>query len=57
MINFYYDPILGLQYNNLGEFFTIDLECLPQDTKFDSELWLKHIREVGLIPLHNSKDF
>lgn len=46
-MDFYYDPILGLQYTNLGEFFTIDLECLPQDIKFDTKLWMKYIRETG----------
>lgn len=47
-MNFYYDPILGLQYNYLGELILIDIETLPQDIKFDTEKWMRYIREVGL---------
>ena len=28
-MNFYYDPILGLQYTYLGDLFLIDIEMLP----------------------------
>ena len=34
-MNFYYDPILGLQYTYLGDIFLIDVVMLPQD--FDTE--------------------
>ena len=29
-MNFYYDPILGLQYDYLGETFTIDKSNIPK---------------------------
>jgi hypothetical protein len=55
MMNFYYDPILGLQYTTLEELFLTDLLCLPQDIKFDTELWLKYIREMGIQILNYEK--
>jgi hypothetical protein len=30
-MNFYYDPILGLQYDYLGDLFLINLDNLPQN--------------------------
>ena len=30
-MNFYYDPILGLQYNNLGDYILLDLKVIPED--------------------------
>jgi hypothetical protein len=45
MLNYYYDPILGLQYDYLGELFIIDLECIPQDFKFDTEQWIKYMKQ------------
>jgi hypothetical protein len=30
-MNFYYDPILGLQYDYLGEIIQFDVESLPED--------------------------
>lgn len=30
-MNFYYNPILGLQYTYLGDLFIIDIEMLPQN--------------------------
>lgn len=56
-MNFYYDPILGLQYKCLGDLFIIDLECLPQDFKFDKEEWLRLIREMGVLPLESNRDW
>lgn len=47
-MNYYYDPILGLKYNYLGDLFIIDIEMLPKDAKFDTEKWMKHISEVGI---------
>ena len=48
MMNFYYDPILGLQYTFLGALFTIDLKCVPKDVKFDTEMWMKYIKQMGI---------
>lgn len=48
MMNFYYDPILGLQYTYLGALFTIDLKCLSEDIKFDTEMWMKYTKEIGI---------
>ncbi len=46
-MNYYYDPILGLQYNYLGELLLIDIEMLPQD--IDIEYWIKYINETGVM--------
>jgi hypothetical protein len=35
MMNFYYDPILGLQYDYLGELFNINLVNIPKDFNLD----------------------
>lgn len=42
-MNIYYDPILGMKYDYLGELFIIDLECLPQDF---NEQWMKYFKET-----------
>lgn len=47
-MNFYYDPILGLQYDYLGDLFIIDVTYIPEET---IENILKLIREVGIMPL------
>ena len=47
-MNFYYDPILGLQYDYLGELFIIDLNCIPQNIEFDIEMWMKYIKQIGI---------
>jgi hypothetical protein len=44
-MNFYYDPILGLQYTYLGDLFLIDVDALPS---FDVEQWMKYMRQTGL---------
>lgn len=31
-MNFYYDTILGLQYDYLGEYFLIDIAVIPEST-------------------------
>ena len=54
-MNFYYDPILGLQYEYLGELFIIDLACLPKNIEFDSEQFLKHLRQTGVQLTSSSK--
>ena len=30
MLNYYYDPILGLQYTYLGGFISIDIDSIPE---------------------------
>lgn len=44
-MNYYYDPILGLQYNYLGEYFIIDIEALPQ---FDISQWREYLQQTGI---------
>jgi len=46
MLNYYYHPILGLQYDYLGELFLIDIECIPQNIKFDTEQWIRYLKET-----------
>lgn len=48
-MNYYYDPILGLQYDYLGELFLIDIEMIPQDTEFNIEYWIKYINQTGVM--------
>lgn len=55
-MNFYYDPILGLQYDYLGELFIIDLYCIPQDIKFDTDMWMKYIKQIGIQVLEPSSE-
>lgn len=50
-MNFYYDPILGLQYTLLTDFFTIDIDAIP---KLDIEYWLKFIKETGVLPIDST---
>jgi hypothetical protein len=50
-MNYYYDPILGLQYDYLGELFLIDIDMLPQDTEFNIEYWIKYINQTGVMLL------
>ena len=44
-MNIYYDPILGMKYDYLGELFIIDIECIPQ---FDIEQWMKYLKETRI---------
>lgn len=46
-MNFYYDPILGLQYNLLPGFFTINIDAFQ---KLDAEYLIKLIKETGIFP-------
>jgi hypothetical protein len=48
-MNYYYDPILGLQYDYLGELFLIGIDMLPQDTEFNIEYWIKYINQTGVM--------
>ena len=52
-MNFYYDPVLGLQYSfdDNQSFCIIDLAMLPKD--FDINEWMYHWRKTG-IPIYNS---
>lgn len=54
-MNYYYDPILGLQYDYLGELFLIDIDMLPEEIKFDSERWIKCIKEMGVMLLDTTE--
>ena len=45
-MNFYYDPILGLQYTYLGDLLLVSVDSLPQ---FDVECWLNFLKQTGLI--------
>lgn len=54
-MNFYYDPILGLQYTYLGDLFLINIDSIPQNFEFDAEQWIKYIRETGVQPITPSE--
>lgn len=46
-MNFYYDPILGLQYTYLGDLFLIDIEAIPvSDSRVEE--WIKKFSQVGI---------
>ena len=47
MMNYYYHPILGLQYDYLGNLFLIDINCIPE-SDFDVEKWMYYIRNIGV---------
>ena len=49
-MNFYYDPILGLQYTYLGDLFLIDIDAIPilDFTNFNIEDWIKHFPQMGV---------
>jgi len=57
-MNFYYDPILGLQYNLLSGFFIINIDAIP---KLNGEDWLKLFEETCVFPTdpssHNSVEY
>jgi hypothetical protein len=50
-MNFYYDPILGLQYDYLGDMFTIDVNYIPKET---IEKMTMLIKQIGILPLDMS---
>jgi hypothetical protein len=50
-MNFYYDPILGLQYDYLGDMFTIDVNYIPKVT---IEKMTKLFKQIGILPLDTS---
>lgn len=47
-MNYYYHPLLGLQYDFLGNWIVLDLEGLPNTLKFDVELWKKYVNQTGI---------
>jgi hypothetical protein len=47
MLNFYYDPILGLKYNFLGEMFLLDLSCIPAQ-EYDLKKLFELMKETGV---------
>jgi hypothetical protein len=47
MLNFYYDPIIGLRYDFLGEMFLLDLNLLPAQ-EFNLERYIKIFQETGV---------
>lgn len=54
-MNFYYDPILGLRYDYLGELFIIDLKYIPKDIDLDEFIkkW-KKFASVDITPIEYS---
>jgi len=49
-MNFYYDTILGLQYDYINNnYFILDIEMLPQEHKFDIETWLKYVSQISFV--------
>ena len=48
-MNFYYDPIMGLQYNDIPfSFYIIDINAIPVDLEFDVKKWMKYINQIGI---------
>ena len=45
-MNFYYDPILGLQYDYLGDFFIVDIASIPE---LDLKETLNLINRMGIL--------
>ena len=50
MLNYYYDPILGLQCTNLSEVVSLDLSSIPE---LPTDLVLKMFMEQGVQFLEN----
>ena len=48
---FYYDPILGLQYDDINPIIVLDLGKLPSDINAEEfiEKWKYHVRKSNLI--------
>jgi hypothetical protein len=51
-MNYYYDPILGLQYTYLGNLFEINIEDIPQ---FDVEQWMSILKQTGIMIIDRTK--
>lgn len=48
-MNFYYDPILGLQYDYLDNIVLIELTEIPE---IKMKSLIKMVREIGLLPFN-----
>mgnify|MGYP001195806045 CR=1 FL=1 len=46
-MNFYYDTILGLQYDYIEDLIIVDLECLPE---ISVEEWLEKLKDISILP-------
>ena len=44
-MNIYYDPILGMKYDYLGELF---IGYIPQDVEFDAEKLMRYFKETRI---------
>jgi hypothetical protein len=55
MMNFYYDPILGLQYDYLEELFSIDLIWIPKDLNLEEFIkeW-RRFASLSIMPIQYS---
>lgn len=51
-MNFYYDPILGLQYDYLGTFISLDISSVPN---IPSEILLEMFMKQGVAFLDKAK--
>lgn len=51
MLNYYYDPILGLQYTYLGGLISIDIDSIPE---LPTDIILKMFMEQGVQFLERS---
>lgn len=49
-MNFYYHPILGLQYTYLGNEIILDINCIPNDLKIDEFIhkWKEYASKTGI---------
>ena len=47
-MNYYYDPILGLQYDYIDDLFLLYFETIPIIEKFDVEKWIKYLSSTGV---------
>ena len=54
-MNYYYHPILGLQYDYLGELFIIDLANIPKDFTLDEFIkeW-RRFESMSIMPIQYS---
>lgn len=55
MLNFYYDPILGLQYTYSEVLILFDIESIPNTIDFDTEQWIRFLKETEVQILNVSQ--
>lgn len=48
-MNFHYDPILGLQYSNLGFHIELDIAQIPKDFNFNIKKYFDIIQQQGIM--------